>query len=120
MFHSSEMQFHTESVLLTSIQFLQDVMNHRLWDILLKGSINSESLLKQTLHNGKQGQTKVNMKTLRCRNRIPSSVSSQLIPSSLLQWKGPSLQEGPPLHLHVHILPNQSLSNSLFRTSGTG
>lgn len=113
-FHSSEMQFRTERGLLTSKQFLQD----RLWDIFLKGSTNFESLLKQTLHNGKQGQTKTNMKTLRCRNRIPSSIFSQLIPSSLLQTIGnvlASLQEGWPLHLYVHILPNQNLSKSLVR-----
>lgn len=88
MFHSSEMQFQTERVLLTSMQFLQDVMNHRLLDFLLKDFINSESLFKQTLHNGKQGQTDVNMKTLTCRNQIPSAVSSQLIPSSLMQTTG--------------------------------
>lgn len=96
MFHSSEMQFHTERVLLTSMPFLQDVMNHRLWDTLLKGSINSESLLKQTLHNSKPGQTKVNKKTVRCRNWMPSSAYSQLISPSLLQSIGNAESSGIP------------------------
>lgn len=124
MFHSSEMQFHTERVLLTSAQLLQDVMNHMLLDILLKDSINSESLLKQTLHNGKQGQADVNMKTLTCRNQIPFSVSSQLILSSLILSTGHFPNESPfrknCFCISPHTLPCQSLRKSLLETSGTG